>query len=69
MAGLWLQECSRHPALPTQFRDTDSALADFIRQGLDVTTSAWSLTTGQSPQGRLAWLAQTRITTFYSPFP
>lgn len=68
MAGLWLQECRRHPALPIQFRDTDSALTDFIRQGLDVTTSEWSLTTGQSPQGRLSWLAQTRASTYYSPF-
>jgi hypothetical protein len=46
MIGLWWQECKRRPTLPTQFRDTESALADFVRQGLDITQTEFSLSTG-----------------------
>jgi hypothetical protein len=68
MIAMWRQECERRPTLPTQFRDTDVALADFTRQGLDISQAEFSLYTGQSPQGRLSWIAQTRDTAYYSPF-
>jgi hypothetical protein len=68
MIGMWRQECKRRPTLPTQFRDTDLVLADFVRQGLDISQVEFSLSTGQSSQGKLSWIAQTRNTTYYSPF-
>jgi hypothetical protein len=67
MIGMWGQECRRSPTLPNKFRDTDIVLADFVSQGLD-TTQEFSLSTGQSPKGQLCWIAQTRNTTYYSPF-
>jgi hypothetical protein len=67
MTGLWRLECQRRPTLPAQFRDTDIALADFTRQGLDVSLIEFSLSTGQSPQGQLSWIAQTRHKKYYSP--
>ncbi len=68
MIGMWRRECERRPSLPVQFRDTDIALADFARQGLDIFRAEFSLTTGQSPHGRLSWIAQTRDAAYYSPF-
>lgn len=68
MIGMWEQEYTRSPALPNTFRDTGHALADFIRQGLDTTQADFSLSTGQSPQGQLCWIARTRDTAYYSPF-
>jgi len=68
MIGMWRQECRRRPTLPNKFRDTEIVLADFVRQGLDTTQVEFSLSTGQSPQGQLCWIAQTRNATYYSPF-
>ncbi len=68
MIGMWRRECKRRPALPARFRDTDTALADFVRQGLDITQAEFSITTGLSPQGTLCWIAQARNTAYYSPF-
>lgn len=65
---MWRQECKRRPTLPTQFRDTGAALVDFVRQGLDPAQTEFSLYTGQSPQGKLCWIAQTRNVAYYSPF-
>jgi hypothetical protein len=68
MTGMWRQECKRRPTLPAHFRDTDIVLADFVRQGLDITQAEFSLSTGHSPQGKLCWIAQTRNAAYYSPF-
>lgn len=68
MIGMWRQECKRRPTLPSHFRDTDIVLADFVRQGLDITQAEFSLSTGHSPQGKLGWIAQTRNAAYYSPF-
>ena len=68
MIGMWRQECQRRPTLPTQFRDTQIVLADFLQQGLDLTQAEFSLYTGQSPQGKLSWIAQTRNAAYYSSF-
>lgn len=67
MKGLWLQECRRRPTLTEKFHDTDIALADFVRQGLDIAQSEFSVSTGQSPQGKPCWVAQTKNDTYYSP--
>jgi hypothetical protein len=68
MAGMWKQECRRRPNLPHEFRDTDVILAEFIEQGLDVSQTEFSLTTGQSPEDRLCWVAQTRRENYYAAF-
>lgn len=68
LAGMWKQEMASRPNLPLQFRDTNLALADFIRQGLDFAVTEFSLTTGRSPEGTLGWIAQARRITFYAPF-
>jgi hypothetical protein len=68
MVGMWKQECLRRPNLPTNFRDSDIALADFVKQGLDITQAEFSLCTGQFPQGTPCWIAQTRNAAYYSTF-
>jgi hypothetical protein len=68
MAAMWDQECKRRSDLPNKFRDTKVVVADFLQQGLDITQVEFSLSTGQSPQGQLAWIAQTRDTAYYSAF-
>ena len=68
MIGMWRQECRRQPDLPTPFRDSDLAMADFLRQGLDPGQDEFSLSTGISPQGALSWMAQTRHRTYYFAF-
>jgi len=68
LAGMWKQERERRLDLPGRFRDTDVALADFSQQGLDVTLTEFSLSTGYSPDGRLCWIAQTRYKTYYVAF-
>lgn len=65
---MWRQEYKRLPNLPSHFRDSDAALADFTKQGLDVTLTEFSLSTGQSPDGRLCWVAQTRNEKYYTAF-
>ncbi len=68
MIGMWRQECKRRPTLPAPFHDTDTVMADFVQQGLDVTQAEFSLSTGQSHQGTLCWIAQARNIAYYSPF-
>jgi len=68
MLGMWKQECKRCPDLPSTFRDTNLVLTDFMRQGLDMTQEEFSLSTGQSQNGDLCWMAQTRNATYYSVF-
>lgn len=68
LAGMWRREQERYPDLPYEFHDTDVILADFSRQGLDVTLTEFSLRTGQSPEGHLCWIAQTRYETYYAVF-
>ena len=65
---MWRQEYKRLPNLPPHFRDSDAALVDFTRQGLDVTLTEFSMSTGQSPEGRLCWVAQTRNEKYYTAF-
>ena len=65
---MWRQEYKRLPNLPSRFRDSDAALADFTQQGLDVTLTEFSLSTGQSPEGSLCWVAQTRNEKYYTAF-
>lgn len=66
--GLWEQERSRKPDLPFQFQDSDTALADFIQQGLDIGQDEFSLSTGFSSEGRACWIAQTRRKQYFAPF-
>lgn len=66
--GMWDQECKRRPDLPNKFRDTKMVVTDFLQQGLDITQVEFSLSTGQSPQGQLSWIAQTRDTAYYCAF-
>ncbi len=68
MIGLWRRECQSRPTLPARFRDTETVMADFVRQGLDVSQAEFSLHTGQSPQGTLSWIAQARHLAYFSPF-
>lgn len=66
LISLWERECNRLPDLPRKFRDTDMALADLLQQGLDITQMEFSLSTGQSPQGDLSWVARTRNAAHYT---
>jgi hypothetical protein len=68
MVGMWKQEYKRRPDLPHKFRDSGIAMADFLQQGLDPAQFEFSLSTGQSPQGLLRWIAQTRHDTYSSSF-
>lgn len=68
MRGMWTRELRRLPDLPHKFRDSQIALAGFIQQGLDATQVEFSLSTGQSPDRRICWKAQTRDATYYAPF-
>ena len=68
MVSMWKQECARLPGLPHKFRDTDAVLAEFVQQGLDVSQNEFSLRTGQSPEGYIRWIAQTRNATYYAAF-
>lgn len=68
LIGLWKQECRRSSYLPSRFRDTDTVVAEFRQQGLDVTQVEFSLHTGQSPEGRPSWIAQTRRDRYYAAF-
>lgn len=66
--GLWRQETRREPDLPLRFRGTDAVVADLIKGGLDITATEFSLSAGQSPAGRLVWLAQAHRKTYYADF-
>lgn len=66
LAGMWRQAQERLPDVPRRFRDTNVVLADFSQQGLDLTLAEFSLCTGQTPEGRLCWMAQTRYDTYYA---
>jgi hypothetical protein len=66
MIGMWKQEYRRRPNLPDKFRDTDAALADFVQQGLNINKAEFSLSTGQSPEGRLCWIAQTKRDSYFA---
>jgi hypothetical protein len=68
MISMWKQECERRPDLPNRFRDSSIVLADFLQQGLDTSQGEFTLSTGQSPRGEISWIAQTRDTTYFSPF-
>jgi hypothetical protein len=68
MIGMWKREYERRPSLPYKFRDSDLVLAHLLQQGLDISQDEFSFSTGQSPQGQIIWIAQTRDTTYYSPF-
>ena len=67
MISMWRQECSRSPDLPGRFRDTEEAIRDFLHQGLDIAQVEFSLGTGLSTGGNLAWIAKTRDASYYSP--
>jgi hypothetical protein len=60
LAGFWEEERRRAPDLPLHFRNSDEAVAELMGQGLDLLEDEFSLGTGHSPQGSLAWVAQTR---------
>ncbi|MBM3123979.1 MAG: hypothetical protein FJZ87_02775 [Chloroflexi bacterium] len=68
LAGTWLEEVRRHPALPVHFRDTDIVLADFKKQGLDAGLMEFSLSTDASPDLGVRWAAHTRSRTYFVPF-
>ena len=48
--------------------DWEELLADFAQQGLDVTRTEFSLTTGLAKDGRPCWIAQTRRAIFTASF-
>jgi hypothetical protein len=66
LAGFWEEERRRSPDLPLHFRNSDEAIIELMRQGLDLLQDEFSLGTGQSPEGSLAWVAQTRKREFYA---
>jgi hypothetical protein len=66
LAGFWEEERRRSPDLPLHFRNSNEAIVELIRQGLDLLEDEFSLGTGQSPEGKLAWIAQTRGREFYA---
>jgi len=66
LRGLWQQERRRVVDLPHSFRDSDIALAELVRQGLKPSDAEFSLGTGTGPEGRPAWIAQTRTQSFYT---
>lgn len=68
MIGMWYQELKRTPALSNKFIDTDIALDDFIKKGLDIAQDEFSLSTGKNPNGKTCWIAQTRNKNYYSNF-
>jgi hypothetical protein len=68
LIGMWERERRRRPDLPHKFRDSDAALADFVRQGLDVAVTEFSLCTGTAPEGQISWLAQTRDRSYIAAF-
>jgi hypothetical protein len=68
MISMWKREYERRPSLPYKFRDSDLVLAHLLQQGLDISQDEFSLSTGQSPQGQIILMAQTRDTTYFSPF-
>lgn len=67
LVGMWRQERRRTPDLPTRLYDSDHAMADFIRQGLDPAQEEFSLSTSRSPQGQMSWVAHTRAKSYFSP--
>ena len=68
LSGMWKQEVQRTPPLPRRFRDTDLAIADFSKQGLDPTLTEFSLRAGRSPEGKVNWIAQTRDKSYFAAF-
>lgn len=68
LAGMWRSELNRLPTLPYSFRDTNSIIADFMKQGLDITQMEFSLSTGLSPEHGISWMAQTGNKTYYAVF-
>jgi hypothetical protein len=65
LIGFWKKEYRRSPELPLPFRDSDEAMAELRRQGLDPAEVEFSLGTDQSPAGKLSWVAQTRDHEFF----
>jgi len=68
LIGMWQQEVKRTPALSHRFRDSDLAIADFSKQGLDPTQSEFSLRTGRSAEGHPGWIAQTGDRSYFAAF-
>lgn len=66
--GLWQEEMRKVSYLPTEFRDSDWAVADFIEQGLDVTLDEFTMTSGHSAEGRPIWIAQARQKNYSTAF-
>jgi len=68
LSGLWREELRRIPNLPRQFHDTDLILQELMDQGLQITQSEFSLTTGHMPEGGAVWRVQTRRGDFHASF-
>jgi len=68
LAIMWRRECERLPSIPDEFRDTREVILALIEQGLDISLTESSLSTGQSPEGIGSWKIQTRNKTFYVPY-
>lgn len=68
LVSMWKQESNRRPNLSLKFRDTSLIVKEFAQQGLDISQTEFSLSTGQDPTGKLCWLAQTKQFTYYSAF-
>jgi hypothetical protein len=67
LAALWRQERRRLPDLPLDFRDTGQIVPELIQKGVDLALTAFSLTTGLSPEEKPSWLVHVRNKTIFLP--
>ncbi len=68
LVGMWNAERRRHPGLPRRFQNSDAAMYEFVRQGLDVGQEEFSLIAKHDPGHGASWVLQTRDKTWRVPF-
>jgi len=68
LAGLWEKELKRLPALPHDFKDSDQAIRELARSGLDLSSSEVTLTAKGRHGSPPRWQAQTRHNTYETGF-
>ncbi len=68
LASMWRQECQRRAPLPTRFLDSDQAIRELVRQGLNVDSVDLALKAECGTDGRARWSASTRGRTFEVSF-
>jgi hypothetical protein len=57
---MWQEVLSCRPDLPIRFRDSDAALADFLKHGLDLGQEEFSLSAGILQHTSPRWMAHAR---------